>query len=234
MFKDEHKRGVWDTLRQHDLQPLRRLLPDSLIAAAADRAGIGLGAGALNVATLVWLAILSAVETGKNFADVLQLVLKLLHDAQQWNGQPSPCLLPKAHRRRNCSGNKCKGKKAKGGKAIPRSKHDPRGGDPNLVSEEAFAQARKRLPTGFWVALILLLGECFEREHKDLPRWKKYRLLAMDGTTINLPGYKRLADHFGTASNKQAGKTVQARMVMLQFPLTRMPWRYTLAPRSQG
>lgn len=234
MFKDEHKRGVWDTLRQHDLQPFRRLLPDSLIASAADQAGIRLGGAALNVVTLVWLAILSAVETGRNFTDVLQLVLKLLHDAQQWDGQPSPCLLPKAHRQRGCPGAKRKGKKARGANATPRSKHDPRGGDPNLVSEEAFVQARKRLPTGFWVALILLLGECFEREHGDQQRWKKYRLLAMDGTTINLPGYKRLSDHFGKASNKQAGKTVQARMVMLQFPLTRMPWRYTLAPRSQG
>jgi hypothetical protein len=55
-----------------------------------------------------------------------------------------------------------------------------------------------------------------------------------NGTTINLPGHAKLAKHYGTASNQQAGKTPQARMVMLQFPLTRMPWRYTLAPRSQG
>lgn len=235
MFRDERKRGVWDTLRRHDLQPLTRLLPDSMIRSAAARAGISVGGGALNAITLVWLSLLSAVETGKNFAGVLQLVLKLLHDAQQWPGEPSPCLLPQS-RQQGRGGNKAKAKqdkrKSKSGSA--RSKHDPRGGDPNLVSEEAFAQARKRLPTGFWVALILLLGECFERDHGPLLRWKKYRLLALDGTTINLPGHPRLAKHFGTASNQQAGRTVQARMVMLQFPLTRMPWRYTLAPRSQG
>jgi hypothetical protein len=230
MFKDEHKRGVWNTLRQHDLQPLSRLLPNSLVAQAARQAGVKIGAGALNACTLVWLALLSAVETSRNFAGVVELVLKLLHDAQQWNGEPSPSLLPKAHRGRN-AGKKGNGKKNKSSGAC-RSKHDPRGGDPNLVTEEAFVQARKRLPAKFWIALILLLGECFEREHGRLQRWKKYRLLAMDGTTINLPGHRRLADHFGTASNQQAGRTVQARMVMLQFPLTRMPWRYTLAPRS--
>jgi hypothetical protein len=232
MFKDEHKRGVWNTLRQHDLQPLSRLLPNSLVVTAAHQAGVKIGSGPLNAFTLVWLALLSAVETSKNFAGVVELVLKLLHDAQQWHGEPSPSLLPKAHRDRN-AGKKGKEKKNKGAGAR-RSKHDPRGGDPNLVTEEAFAQARKRLPARFWIALILLLGECFEREHGQLQRWKKYRLLAMDGTTINLPGHRRLAGHFGTASNQQAGKTVQARMVMLQFPLTRMPWRYTLAPRSQG
>jgi hypothetical protein len=241
MFKDERKRGIWDTVRQHDLQVLFRLLPESLIASAAAQAGIHMGAGALNATTLVWLALMSAVETGMNFAGVLQLVLKLLHDAQEWDGEPSPCMLPQAHRQQCCEQKKKgKGKKGKGkkknqpGASAPRSKHDPRGGDPNLVSEEAFAQARKRLPCEFWIALILLLNRCFEQEHGQLLRWKKYRLLAMDGTTINLPGHSRLAKHFGTASNQQAGKTVQARMVMLQFPLTRMPWRYTLAPRSQG
>jgi DDE family transposase len=118
--------------------------------------------------------------------------------------------------------------------SVRRKKHDPRGGDPNLVTEEAFVQARKRMPQAFWVALILLLGECFDREHGALLRWKKYRLLAMDGTTINLPGHRALKGHYGTASNKQTDKTAQARMVMLQFPLTRMPWRYTLAPLSKG
>ena len=235
MFKDEHKRGVWDTLRLHDLQVLFRLLPDSLIASAAAGAGIRVGSGPLNAITLVWLALLSAVETSKNFADVLQLVLKLLHDAQQWDGELSPCLLRKADRQRCCAAKKGKGKtKNKRGASARRSKHDPRGSDPNLVSEEAFVQARKQLPAGFWIGLILLLGQCFEREHGPLLRWKKYRLLAIDGTTINLPGHSKLAKHFGTASNQQAGKTVQARMVMLQFPLTRMPWRYTLAPRSEG
>jgi transposase len=227
MFKDEHKRGVWDTLRHHDLQALSRLLPVSMVREAAAFAGAQFGSGALNLATLVWLALLAALEKGRNFAGVLELTLKLLHDAQGWDGPPSPGLLPTACRRR--------GRRSKGWrKNKRRRKQDPRGGDPNLVSEEAFVQARKQMPPGFWVALIMLLSDCFQREHGDLVRWKKYRLLALDGTTINLPGRKALAARFGTSKNQRGSKTPQARMVMLQFPLTRLPWRYTLAPRTQG
>src|SRR6185437_3020184 len=98
MFKEEHKRGVWNTIRRHDLQPLNRLVPNSLVLEAATRAGVASGSGALNVVSLVWLALLSAVERGKNFANVVQLTLKLLHDAQQWSGEPSPSFLPKACR----------------------------------------------------------------------------------------------------------------------------------------
>jgi hypothetical protein len=234
MFKDEHKRGVWNSIRQHNLQALSSLLPNSLIWAAATHSGIKIGAGPLDAFNLVWLALLSAVETGKNFAGVLQFTLKALHDMQQWTGEPSPSLLPKSHRGRGRAGKRGGPKKGKVRKSSCRNKHDPRGGDPNLVTEEAFSQARKRLPSKFWMSLLMLMGEAFEREHSPMLRWKQYRLLAMDGTTINLPGYKPLADYYGKASNQQAGKTVQARMVMLQFPLTRMPWRYTLSPRSQG
>jgi hypothetical protein len=236
MFKDEHKRGVWDTLRHHDLQALSRLLPVSMVREAAASVKVQFGSGALNLATLVWLALLAAVERGKNFAGVLELTLKLLHDAQGWDGPPSPGLLPTACReKRRGRKSKVRGKgKQKGRASRRRRKHDPRGGDPNLVSEEAFVQARKQMPPGFWVALIMLLGDCFQREHGELVRWKKYRLLALDGTTINLPGRKALAAHFGTSKNQRGSKTPQARMVMLQFPLTRLPWRYTLAPRTQG
>ena len=191
MFKDEHKQSVWNTLRQHDLQPLRGLLSDSLVESAAALAGLKRGSGPLNVVSLVWLAMLSAVEKGRNFANVLQLTLKLLHDAQRWGGTASPSLLP-AWRQ--------KGKKAKG-----KSKHDPHGSDPNQVSEEAFVQARKRMPQTFWVGLILLLGNCFEQKHGRLLRWGKYRLLALDGTTLHLPGRKPLAEHFGINTNQYGG-----------------------------
>ena len=221
MFKDEHKQSVWNTLRQHDLQPLRGLLPDSLVESAAVLAGLRKRSGPLNIVSLVWLAMLSAVERGRNFANVLQLTLKLLHDAQRWEGTASPSLLP-ARRQ--------KGKKAKG-----KSKHDPHGSDPNLVSEEAFVQARKHIPRTFWVGLILLLGRCFDRKHGRLLRFGKYRLLALDGTTLDLPGRKNLLEHFGANANQYGcGKRGAARMVMLQFPLTRLPWRYQLAPLNQG
>lgn len=96
MFKDEHKCEVWNTLRQHDLQPLNEILTPTLIAAAAKRCGMAMGAGPLNAVSLVWLSLLAAVEKGKNFAGVLQMTLKLLHDLQAWNGTPSPAFIPKS------------------------------------------------------------------------------------------------------------------------------------------
>lgn len=242
MFKDEHKREVWDTLRQHDLRALSRLLPDSLVESAAAEAGVKVGRGPLNLVTQTWLALLGALETTKNFTGVLQLTLKLMQDAGTWRGEPSACLSPRGPARgksqRRGRGRKGSGKgREQARKGRVKSKHDPRGGDPNLVSEEAFQQARRRMPRGFWVALILMIGRCFEQKHGALVRWKRrFRLLALDGTTINLPGWKRLAEHFGTARNQRRGarRQTQARMVMLQFPLTRMPWRYELTTMKEG
>jgi hypothetical protein len=56
----------------------------------------------------------------------------------------------------------------------------------------------------------------------------------MDGTRIDLPNWKPLRQHFGSAKNKTGVHHVQAQMVMLQFPFTRLPCHYRLAPVSQG
>jgi hypothetical protein len=231
MFTDERRRSVWNQIRQHDLRQFARFLSASLMEQAAATAGRSMGAGALNLATMTWLAVASAFHRGKNFAGVLVCTLKLLHDAGQWSGDPSAALLhrPKGRGRR-------KKERARSGKARStrrRSKHDPHGGDPNLLSEEAFAQARALMPLGYWTGLILLLGRCFQERHGSLLQWGSYRLLALDGSEIQLPGWKALAEHYGRSNNGHGGP-VQARMVMPQFPLTRLPWRYELTPLQEG
>ncbi len=94
-----------------------------------------------------------------------------------------------------------------------------------VVSEEAFAQARQRMPRAFWAALLVVLGERFGQQHGRVLRWHAFRLLAMDGTTISLPNRKTLRDYFGCAKNGKGWRT-QTRMVMLQFPPARLPFRY--------
>lgn len=111
-----------------------------------------------------------------------------------------------------------------------RSKHDPHGHDPTVVSEEAFTKARRLLPLDFWRCLLVLLGERFEAAHGRLVRWRRFRLLALDGTSIKLSGWKRLAAFFGTAGNGKGKASPQARLVMLQFPRVRIPYRYELGP----
>lgn len=235
MFTDELRRNVWNRIRQRDLLQFAQLLPQTLLVQAASLAGLPPGQGPLNLCTLAWLAVACAFHKTENFAGVLCLTLKTLHDAGQWDGKPSPTLVRKRKPKQR-HGHGGRQAKSKGGarRRPLRSKHDPRGGDPNLVSEEAFTQARRMLPPSYWVALILLLGRCFEKEHGPLVRWRGYRLLTLDGTTINLPSWKALADSYGTASNGKGRRSVQARLVMLQFPLVRMPWRYELTTLKEG
>ena len=217
MFKDEQRYDVWEQIRQQDLRAFARLLPNALFRQAAEQAGVSLGRSALAIPNLVWLGVLSAVHSTKCFADVLSLTVRTLDLSA--NGLPAPVAKARHNARR---------RKPRG------SRHSPHGHDPAAVSEEAFAQARKRMPALFWTALIGLLTEQFEAEHARLVHWKQFRLLALDGTTLRLPQWQRLRDYFGVAKNGKSKGTVQARMVMLQFPLVRLPWRYELCPIDEG
>ncbi len=219
MFTDEHRRIVWDQIRQHDLRAFARWLSPSVLTAAAVQAGVRVGQGPLYVVNLVWLAVAAALHTSKNFTDVLTLTLKLLADAEGFAATPLGQERNNAKRRKH---------------AERRSKHDPRRRDATDVSEEAFTKARRLLPVDFWRALLALLGERFEAAHGGWIRWKGFRLLALDGSCITLPGWKRLAAYFGTANNGKQKKAPQARLVMLQFPLARIPYRYELSPMAVG
>ena len=216
MFKDEQRYDVWEQIRQQDLRVFARLLPEALFFEAAQRSGVRIVCSALAVPNLVWLGIVSALCTSKSFADVLTWAVRLLDFSA--NGLPDPMAKSRRNTRRRQS----------------RSQHAPQGKDPVALSEEAFVQARQRMPEVFWKVLIGLLADRFEAESPDLVRWGGFRLLALDGTTITLPGRKRLRDDFGVAKNGKSAGTPQARMVMLQLPLVRMPWRYELARIDEG
>lgn len=215
MFTDERRRIVWDQIRENDLLAFAKVLSGPLLAAAAERAGLEPGRGPLRLCNLAWLSIACALHQGKNFCDVLVLTIKLMQDADNWGRNPLSRL--------------CRPGKAKG-----RSKHDPRPANSTALSEEAFAQARSKMPPSYWVALIFLLGEKFCREHGSMLYYGAYRLLALDGTTIGLPRWGRLRTHFGSAANGKGARQTQARMVMIGFPQARIPWRYELSPLSRS
>jgi hypothetical protein len=225
MFTDEQRVSVWDRIRQHDLKQFAHLLPKTLLQQASAQSGAAMGRGALNLFTLTWLSLSGAFHRGCNFTGVLTLVIKLLKDAGQW-----PLPRPRRPKRRGSPGRRGKpGPRGKG----KRSKHDPRGNGQTL-SEEAFTQARKKVPQGFWIALIMLLGQAFQKQHGELTRYQGLRLLALDGTCINLPMWKRLREHFGVARNGKGPRRAQARLVMLQLPRVRLPLAYELTPLEQG
>jgi len=209
MFRDEQRCNVWDQIRQRDLRVFGKILTPALMIEAAQATGVKLGNNALNYANLVWLGIAAALHGAKNFADILVLTFKLLEDADLWKPDGPP---PKRKRRP--------------------SKHNPHGQKGVLTSEEAFVQARQRMPMDFWLSLILLLAQQFQTQHPDAVHWKGFRLLALDGTEIALAHWKTLATAFGTSRNGRRRRRPQARMVMLAFPQCRLPWRYELTPRS--
>lgn len=219
MFTDEHRRIVWDQIRQHDLRVFAKWLSPELLTAAAVKAGVRVGKGPLHVVNLAWLAVAAALHRSRSFADVLTLTLKLLADTEGFASTRLGKERSNAKRRKP---------------ARRRSRHDPRRRDGTVVSEEAFTKARRLVSIDFWEALFTLLGERFEAVHGGWIHWKGFRLLALDGTEIKLPCWRRLADYFGTAKNGKEKQSPQARLVMLQFPLSRIPYRYALSPKGVG
>ncbi len=216
MFTDPPRARVFERIAQADLRQFDRFLTPARFADAASRAALTIRQHPLNPIRLVWLGIAAARHRGESFAGALGLTLRLLRDGESFRQES---LLPPTPARPG---------------SPRRSKHDPRGSDPTAVTEEAFVQARKRLPLGFWVALIAALADAFQAEHPDAAGFRGFRLLALDGTCIDLPTSRALAAHFGTAKNGRFAGPAQARMVMLQLPLVRMPLRYELVPLAQG
>ena len=212
MFTDECRSEVFREIRERDTRAFALLLTPKVFAQAAQHAGVRLGTSALNRTNLVWLGIASAWHSSRNFADVLGLTLKLLRDAGTW-----PASVPQPDT-----------------KSTRRSQHDPRGSDPAQVTEEAFVKARKLMPWSFWTSLIMVLVDSFQEPHPNSVRYKKFRLLALDGTCINLDSWHGLSSHFGTAKNGSKRGQTQARMVLLEFPSVRLPLRYELVPLAEG
>lgn len=216
MFTDERRTLVFERIRQYDLRQFAHFLTSTRFADAASRAALEIRANPLNLPHLVWLGIAAARHRAESFAGVLSLTLRILRDSESFrDSQLAPPAVPPRRNRK-------------------RSKHDPRGLDPTAVTEEAFVNARKLMPMSFWTALIMILTEAFQTDYHERVCFQGFRLLALDGTCIKLPNWKPLAAHFGTAKNGRFPGPPQARMVMLQFPLVRLPWRYELVPLAEG
>jgi hypothetical protein len=230
MFVDHTRHAVWDQIRHRDFRAFAPWVTREVIEQAATRAGVALGGGPLCLFVLVWLAVACALHPTRSFAAVLGLALKLMRNDPHWD----PAAFQAAARTRGRAAPPSR----RGGArthATPRSKHDPHGpGDPFRISPAAFTQARAAMPWAFWVALVLVLSERFEERHADLIRFKHLRLLALDGTCLKLDRWADLVARAGTSENGKGLPTPQARLVLLQLPLVRLPVRFELFPYSVG
>jgi hypothetical protein len=221
MFTDPCRAEVWNRVQSRGVRAFARFLTPATFARAARLAGRRIIDSPLNLVNLVWLGLSCSLDTTKTFAAVLTTTFKILNDtphASLPTGSLSAGPSNRAARRA----------------AQARSKHDPRRDDPTPVSEEAYVQARGRMPLGFWIVLVMLLADRFARQYEATLRWKRFRLLALDGTLVNLPRWSALADHYGTAKGHRGGRFPQARLVMIQFPLARVPYRFALGPKREA
>ena len=226
MYIDPARKEVFDHLRKRDLGIFAGILTLGVFVEAARRAHLRLVRCPLNLVNLVWLGISAAWRKDDSFVAILTLTLKQLQDHEYFGQSAFGQKLDKKQRRRQAKTAKKPKKKA--------SKHQPHGQDITRVSEEAFAKARQRMPLVFWTELILLLSELFEAKHRERLLFRGFRVLAVDGTRLTLPDHKPLRDFYGTATNGKGQHNAQARMVLLQSPLTRMPLAYRLAPVKVG
>jgi len=217
MYTDEKRSRVQDEIRQHDQALFAHILTPDLFVEAARLCGLRIICSPLNLINLVWLAVSAARNPEKCFADLLGLPLQMLRDNETFSSSELCKLIDDAKQQRR-----------------RKNRHDPRGGEPDHVTEAAFARARQRMPLEFWVALFFLLGEQFHRLYDAVVRWRHFRLLSVDGTRLDLPDHPALRNHFGTASNSFGTHNAQARLVMVQFPLARLPYAYALEPVKLG
>ena len=246
MYVDHIRHTVWDQLRQRDFRAFAGILTAEVFHQAADRACVALGQGPLALTVLVWLAIACGLHPTKSFAAVLGLALKLLRNDPRWHPDawlPKPTTPPQApapkarHRRGGAQAAQARGPHSSSPRAARarRSRHDPRGdGDPLHVSPAAFTQARQAMPWAFWVALIVILSERFEDQQGPTIRFRDFRLLALDGTQLELDRYSDLRRRAGAAANGKALSSPRARLVLLEFPLARLPVRFELVPYGVG
>src|SRR3990172_2242086 len=89
------------------------------------------------------------------------------------------------------------------------------------VTEEAFVKARARQPLRFFKALFHCVVERFQKRFGTQGLWKNLQVVAIDGTTLNLPRSGRLVERFGRARNQHGGcRGPQGRLVAAVAVLT--------------
>lgn len=82
-------------------------------------------------------------------------------------------------------------------------------GADRACSVSAFTQQRLKLkPVFFYLWNMVLQKSFYHHSASAVKRWKGYRLIAADGSTLSLIGTEELSKHFGGGKNKNASFTV--------------------------
>jgi hypothetical protein len=103
----------------------------------------------------------------------------------------------------------------------------------SCFSKSAFVQCRAKInPDVFKYLSEHLIKEFYTDNDASVQLWNGYRLLAVDGSCINLPDTRELADVYGRANNQTGIGVVQARFSALYDVLNKFVIDGSLSPLS--
>jgi hypothetical protein len=88
----------------------------------------------------------------------------------------------------------------------------------NVVSKAALCKARKKLKPEAFVELNTKTVQYFN-EHANPLTWHGFSLKAVDGSTVKLPNFPEIVEHFGAWNPRQGGPLPMARISQLFDPL---------------
>ena len=98
-----------------------------------------------------------------------------------------------------------------------------------VVTKSAFSQARRKLRHGAFLELNALVTTFFYK-HTRAQLWHGLRVLAIDGSTAQLPRTEAIAKHFGGLPGKRGGLCPLARVSQMYDVLNRITVAATIAP----
>lgn len=102
-----------------------------------------------------------------------------------------------------------------------------------LFTSSAYTQSRKKInPLVFSALSDTLVEEFYTDNELGVKLWKGFRLLAVDGSTLNLPFSKELSQKYGHARNQTGDTNVQARISVLYDVENQLVIDANINPRS--
>ena len=103
----------------------------------------------------------------------------------------------------------------------------------NVVSKAALCKARKKLKYEAFVELNTETVDYFN-EHADPLTWNGFFLKAVDGSTVKLPNFPEIIEHFGAWNPRLGNPVPMARISQLFDPLNKITHHAIIAPKSRG
>jgi hypothetical protein len=102
-----------------------------------------------------------------------------------------------------------------------------------VVTSGALTKARKKLKHGAFIELNSRLNSFFYENYTPL-KWKGFRLLAIDGSTVKVPKEKAIAEHFGQWGSAKGDPCPIARVSGMYDVLNKLYIDALIRPKAQG